>query len=133
MSRENVELVHRWHEAWNRRDLDGMLAVFAPHVEFRPLRGFLGTDPVYVGHAGFRRFWTEFIAAWESFAVSEHELRDCGEQVLFLGTFEARARDGLEVRRPGAAVWSLREGRAVRVEVHDGWADALEAVGGSRR
>ncbi len=57
------------------------------------------------------------------------EVRDCGEQALFLGTFEGTARNGLEVRRPAASVWTFRDGVAVRVQLHREWSQALAAVG----
>jgi ketosteroid isomerase-like protein len=60
MSEENVELVRTGYEAWNRSDLDGVLAVFAPDVELVTTRLFVGLDPVYRGHDGFKKFWRDF-------------------------------------------------------------------------
>jgi ketosteroid isomerase-like protein len=129
MSRENVELVRSWQQAWNRGDIDQMLSLLDPEVEWRTSGAFLGLDPVYTGHDGFRRFLREFVEPWESFQIKTEETRDCGERVLALGSFEAQGRDGLEVRRPTAGVWTFRGGRAVVVQVYPDQAQALEAVG----
>jgi ketosteroid isomerase-like protein len=129
MSQENVEVVRRWVEAWNRGELDQMLAPFHPEVEWRPSGAFPGLDPVYRGHDGFRRFWREFTEPWESFQIKPGEERDCGEQVLSLGSFEARGREELKVRRPTASVWTFRDGQVISVQVYADHAQALEAVG----
>jgi ketosteroid isomerase-like protein len=129
MSEENVELVREWVEAWNRRDIDAMLSGFDRSVEWHTSGTFPDLDPVYEGHAGFARFQREAMGAWESFVITTHEVRDCGDQVLILGAFEGTARDGLEVRRQTASLWTFREGVAVRVQIYAGWSQALEAAG----
>jgi ketosteroid isomerase-like protein len=129
MSQENVEMVREWLDAWNRRDVESMLGAFHPDVEWHTSGAFLGLVPLYAGHDGFRRFWSEFTSPWESFAVSLHEVRDCGEQVLGLGAFEAQGRDGLRVQRPAASIWTFRGRLAVRVQNYGDWAQPLEALG----
>jgi ketosteroid isomerase-like protein len=129
MSRENVEVVRNWLEAWNRNDLDQMLSFFDPEVQWCTSGAFPDLDPVYRGHDGYRRFWREFTELWESFQIKSDEERDCGEQVLALGFFEARGREELEVRRPTASVWTFRDGRVIVVQVYADHAQALEAVG----
>jgi hypothetical protein len=63
MSEENVELLHRAIAAFNRRDLDGYLALQDSGVEFTPYeRAVEGLGP-YRGHAGIRTWWEESFAA----------------------------------------------------------------------
>jgi ketosteroid isomerase-like protein len=129
MSQENVELVRRAIEAWNRGDLDAIVATLHPDVEYVTTGLFPGLDPAYHGHDGFRRFWQDFRETWESLSIEIHELRDAGERVLLLCTFNARGRDGLEVRRQVASVATIRDGLNVRHENYGDWTTALEAVG----
>jgi|SRR5215211_6971445 len=129
MSRENVEVMRTWIEAYNQGDIEAMRAMMHPDFEFRTSGTFPGVDAVYEGHAGFRKFYEDFNGTWEAFSVSIRELRDCGEQGLMLGVFEGRARDGLEVRRPTASVWTFRADLVIRVQNYGGWTQALEAVG----
>ena len=49
-------VVTAWFEAFNVRDLDGMLERFDDEIEFRPLR-FPGVEPFYAGHAGIREWF----------------------------------------------------------------------------
>src|SRR5215217_2621267 len=99
MSQENVEIMRTWTDAYNRGDIDAMRPTMHPDFEFRTSGTFPDVDPIYEGHAGFKRFYADFNGTWEAFSVAVEELRDCGDQGLVLGVFEARARDGLEVRR----------------------------------
>jgi ketosteroid isomerase-like protein len=84
MSRENVEVMGTWIEAFNRGDMEALLAVTHPDFEFRTSGVFPDLDPIYKGHAGFKRFYDDFTGPWESFSVSVQELRDCGECGLSL-------------------------------------------------
>jgi len=129
MSQENVEIVRRAYDAWDRGDMEAMLATLHPDLVYVTSGVFPGLEPVYNGHDGFRGFWRDFRGTWESLSIGVQELRDCGERILGLLTFNARGRDGVEVRRQAANVWTIRDGLAVRVENHGDWATALEAVG----
>jgi ketosteroid isomerase-like protein len=129
MSQENVELVALTYDAWNRGDMDAMLATFHSDFEFVTSGMFPGLAPVYAGHDGFRKFWHDFSETWDSILISVHELRECGDVVLALFTFEAQGRDGLKVRRKQGSIFGFRDGLAVRVENHGDWTAALKAVG----
>jgi ketosteroid isomerase-like protein len=118
-----------WTEAYNRGDLEAIRAMAHPEFEFRTSGTFPGVDPVYEAHAGFRRFYEDFMGTWEAFSVSIQELRDCGEQGLLLGVFEGRGRNGLQVRRQTGSVWTFRDGLVLRLQNYGGWSQALEAVG----
>lgn len=48
--------VRRWFDAFNSRDLEGMLACMHPHVDFHPLR-LHGLDSGYRGHGGVREWF----------------------------------------------------------------------------
>ena len=69
MSKQNVEIVRGSLEGWNRGDIDAWLG--SPHsdIEFRTSGLYPGTDPVYRGLAGLRRFWTTFREPWESLQI----------------------------------------------------------------
>jgi hypothetical protein len=84
---------------------------------------------VYYGHDGFRKFWRDFSDTWESIAISVREIRDCGDRVLALITFEAQGRDGVKVRRQEGSIFGFSDGLAAHVETHGHWSEALKAVG----
>jgi ketosteroid isomerase-like protein len=54
---------------------------------------------------------------------------DLGDQVLTLSYFDGKARDEIEVRRPLAHLWTLRDGKVIRMNAFQDHHRALEAVG----
>ena len=129
MSQANVELLKRGVAAFNRGDMDAMLALLDPELEFITAGLFPGVAPVYRGHDGWVAFWGDFRGTWDSLRVETNELRDAGDQVVLLMTFDARGRNGLEVHRKFANVWTVRDGLAVRIQSFGDWGAALESVG----
>jgi ketosteroid isomerase-like protein len=129
MSHENVELLKQGVEAFNRGDMDGMLAMGDPELEFVTAGLFPGIAPIYRGHDGWVTFWRDFRETWESLSIETNEFRDAGDRVVLLMTFDARGRNGLEVHRKFATVWTVRDGLAVRIQAYGEWSAALEAVG----
>src|SRR5687768_11545371 len=65
MSQENVEIVRRSTDAYNRRDLDGILENWAPDavLDWSNSHGF--DAGVYRGHGEIREFLQRFLATWE--------------------------------------------------------------------
>jgi ketosteroid isomerase-like protein len=63
MSQENVELARRAYEAFNRGDLDGMVADFASTFEYVPTGAIPGAGDAHPGPEG----WKEFVGgSWAS-------------------------------------------------------------------
>jgi ketosteroid isomerase-like protein len=129
LSEQNLELARRAYDAWNRGDVDAVLAVCHPEFEYHASGIFPGLDATYRGHEGFRKFERDFRATWESLSIDIERLEDHGDQVAVLGTFEAHGRDGMSVRRPAANVVTIRDGLAVRIDAYGEWDRALEAIG----
>ena len=64
MSRDNVDLVYRLVDAFNRRDIDSFLALCDPDIEyFSHLVELEGGTP-YCGHDGIRSRWESLLAEW---------------------------------------------------------------------
>ncbi|HZA58904.1 MAG TPA: nuclear transport factor 2 family protein [Solirubrobacterales bacterium] len=133
MSQENVELLRRAYEAWNRRDFDSALANSDPDVEWTFTAEARGAAfrSVYRGPQGVREFWDTFIEPWEEVNVEVEEIRDAGDSVLALVVFHARARDGLEIDQPFVHVVTFRGSQVIRFEAfaERELQQALEAAG----
>jgi ketosteroid isomerase-like protein len=81
MSRENVEVTRRAYAAYNRGDLDAVLATMHQDVvweENHPVFGFVGLDPVYAGHEGVRRWWEATREMWKTVEAEIHEITPAG-------------------------------------------------------
>ena len=69
-----------------------------------------------------------FYEMWESLTLDIEDVRDKGDRVVALYTNRARGRDGVEVRRQGAQVITVRDGLAFRT-TYASWKEALRAAG----
>ena len=134
MSRENVEIVRRVYEAAARRDAASVLALYDPNVELDNSRlaiGGLMGGGVYHGHEGLRSFFLEWHESWDDVEYDYEELLDAGDgQVISFVTTRGRGRtSGAEVQIAHALVWTVRDGKVVRVMWFSSRQEALEAVG----
>jgi ketosteroid isomerase-like protein len=132
MSEENVEVVRRVVDAWNRRDISGMLAFADSEVEYV-------NEPAAV-EPGTRRGHEEVAAVaqtqWESLPGGRQEidrLHDRGGEVISVGRI-SRLMAGSETRidTPVLMSWTIHNGRVTRIEMLGAgtrFQRALEAAG----
>jgi uncharacterized protein len=127
---ENLEVVRRFHDAFNRRDVDAMVAVWDKDAEFRPIMSALDSQ-VYRGHDGLRAWLDAIFADWEVFEAYDDEFRDFGDSVLSFGHWHACGRASGVVLDVDTAAWlvRVREGKIVWWQTFTDRAEALEAVG----
>jgi ketosteroid isomerase-like protein len=132
MSRENVEVVRLVYEAVARRDTASVLALYDADIEIDSSRvpeSELASGLIR-GHEGLRQLFRDWSEAWESFEDDCEELIDAGEQVISVITRRGRGRaSGAETTAPRVGVWTIREGKVIRVVWFPIREDALEAVG----
>jgi ketosteroid isomerase-like protein len=135
MSQENVEIVRRLFDAASRGDATTVFSMYDQEVEFdstrSPLPRLVGGGSVYVGHEGLRRFFRERSEHMEEIKDNCDELIEAGEDVVSVVTTRARGRaSGVEVAGPSyAAIWTLRDGKIVRVVWFPTREEAVEAAG----
>ena len=129
MSQENVEVVRRSLDAFQRGDFDAAMEALDPRIEY-DLTHF-PDGKVYLGHDGVREAFRIWLGTWEDYRQEVAEVIDLGEDevVVVLREFGRGKGSGIEVERPTAGVWTLRDGKAVRIRFYAGKADALEAAG----
>jgi ketosteroid isomerase-like protein len=133
MAEENVEIVRRMHDAWNRRDEEEMLAFSDPEVEF--VNSPTAVEP------GTRRGTNAILAVarmqWEMLLDGRGEIDriyDRGEEIVVLGRLSRRMPEGdARIEDRFLTSWTIRDGKVVRTEVLGfGGAEvakALEAAG----
>ena len=115
MSEENLEaereVTLRAYEAWNARDFDACIALVDPEVEWTFSGGaqMPGTDEVYRGHEGVRRFWSEFIDPWESLRIEITDTREAGDTlVVFVKFHGVGMGSGVELTMPFVHLMTYR-------------------------
>lgn len=103
--------VRRALEAWNRHDLEGLVALCHRGVRFRSLIGAVEGSKAHRGHEGVRRWWAEAEEAFEGRRMEVDEITTRGEWVVFTGVGLGTGRaSGAEVRWPFVGVARLADG-----------------------
>jgi uncharacterized protein len=129
MSRENVDIVRRCYEAWNRGDWDGVIAFADPDIEWYTPK----EDPdwgSYSGHDGLRRFWTDWAEAVGRLRFEPEEFIDTEDHVVVVTRRRGRGiQSGLEIEDRVIQVVTMRDGKGTCVREFYDRAEALEAVG----
>jgi ketosteroid isomerase-like protein len=146
MSQENVEMVKRVQPSGV--DLVPLFRASTPpdpaatgidvtafasdfETEFIARRIFGSTRPsTFHGLQGFAESWRDWLEPWESYYIEAEEFIDAGEEVVSLTRVLAQTtRDAVAVEHRPAAVWSVREGKIVRVRFYLERKEALEVAG----
>ena len=129
MSQENVEAFKRGLEAGNRRDVETLLEVLAPEVEWHTVVHALltGEATVFRGHDGVRRMLGDLWEAFEDIQIEMSEFRDLGDRLLAIGRVRTRGMEsGAELDSPQALLVEFRNGKATSIR---SYLDLDEAVG----
>jgi ketosteroid isomerase-like protein len=102
MSRHADEAtVRRWFDAFNSRDLEGMLACMHPHVDFHPLR-LPGLSDSYEGHQGVSEWFAGLGEMGHHHRVDLTQISAVGSQrVIAAGVLTGGDHTG------GASFWAL--------------------------
>jgi ketosteroid isomerase-like protein len=117
-------------DAFNRGDLEGILADLTPGFEFHPSCRFMDTQQAYMGRQGFADFWDTFQGAWEDITISIERIEDLDDRVLTLGTFHGTGGgSGVEVHAESAWLHTMKDGLIVHLRSFATWKEAIEAVG----
>ena len=128
MSAADVEIVSKGVEAYNRGDVEAVLAMTAPDVVLVPVRALLEGGS-YEGHDGVRRFMADMDEDWAERAIEIDEIRDLEGTILVLGQFRAVGRSGVEVRQPLAWRSEVRDGKLIRMQAYSDVSVALNELG----
>jgi ketosteroid isomerase-like protein len=129
VSEENLDLARRAFVAFTERDLDALLEIMDPDVEFLPVTANITTGgQPYRGYAGMARYFEDVARVWTKVRVHPDELRDMGDTVVALGRIHARG-GGMIIDRPTGWVFRIRDGRIAWGRVYASHQEAVEAAG----
>ena len=119
-------LVSRWVDAFNAKDLEGMLARLDPDVRFHPLR-LSGLDRSYRGHDGVQRWFVQLARLRYEHVIIVSGVHGTGDdKVLVVGALGLIGN--LEIA-PFCALHRIVDGVIVAAHHYLSDPDMLEHVG----
>jgi ketosteroid isomerase-like protein len=133
MSQENVEIVRQATDAYNRGAFEEAIVWMDPEIEWDMSRTEVPDPGVYRGFDGLRTFQSSWDESWASVELEPQEFIEAGDQVVSVVRQLGRGRlSGAEVEQRFAQLWTLRDGKIVRMEMHPTREAALKAAGAGR-
>jgi len=131
MSQENIELVRRTIDLFNRKEFEQATNAVCDDFEMDwsnsigPLKG------IYRGRREVLQAWRPFFDAWDAVHWDPEELIEVDEaRVIVVNHVRMRGRgSGVEVDATGVQLWTIRAAKAQQVKLYQSKSDALEAVG----
>jgi ketosteroid isomerase-like protein len=131
MSEENVEVVRQAYEAFSHAGLDGLLEHFHPDIEYDLMAAIGPFAGMYYGRAAVRSFLADYFESWDYVQMVPEDFIAVGDDhvVVPLRMHMRGKGSGAVVEAQTNNVWTLRDGKAVRIGVYNSQAEALEAAG----
>jgi len=126
MSRESVEIVRRWLEAFEN-DETAFRALTHPAIEWAP---FEDNHTISHGLVGATRIRVAWLDAWAEHRLEIEDMLDGGDDVVATVHLVGRGRgSGVEVDVRLYGHLRVRDGKVVYLYEHEDRADALRAAG----
>ena len=125
MSQENVKVVREAWDAYSGGDYDRIAGFHDTHIVVVTLED----GAVYGNNAVLANYerWDE---AWEGAKTTLDEVIGHGDRVFVAARFHARGRaSGVEVETRLYEVYTVRDGKVLRIDEYDHRDEALEASG----
>ena len=129
MSQADIETLRAGYEAVSRGDWDEPLRHAHPEFELKTAARF--TSPgTYRGVGEARRFFNDFFEPFEEVVIEPQEFFENGDRIVVFLLVRSRPKGSSAVveNRVGH-LWTMREGRALRLEIFPEREKALEAAG----
>jgi ketosteroid isomerase-like protein len=130
MSQENVEVIRRIFEAFNSEDVERVVALTHPDLVVDIPAEVSAEPDTYRGPDGMRRYLSSFQDAMDEIRFEPERLWDVGQSVVVALRLTAKGRQtAIPVEQRSAGVWTIRDGKVIRIRVCASLSEALEAVG----
>jgi ketosteroid isomerase-like protein len=131
VSEQNIELHRRLVKAFNARDVEAIISLCDPRIEFHSVFAAVGAVTVFHGHDGMRKWHRDLEDVWgDDFRAEPEAYFDLGEHTLMFHVLHGRGKQsGAEVAMPFAQVCRWRDGVGVYSKMYASREDALGDLG----
>ncbi len=129
MSEKNVEIVRTIYRTFADGEAARLMELLDPEIEFliNPAAPEAGT---YHGHEGVERWITDVRETLSEFDIAPDEFLDVGEQVICPVRIRVLGKASeAEAELRETHLWTITDGRAVRMKAYPVHAEALQAAG----
>jgi uncharacterized protein len=132
MSEENVNILRQGYEAFNRGDIDTVMGIMDPHIEWQEpdVDGLPSRGKHHGPEALVNNVIGPVVEHWDDFQAVPEEFLDAGDRVVVLGRFRGRGKaTGRILDAPYAHVWTLRDSKVVHHRNYPDTANLLQSLG----
>jgi hypothetical protein len=122
-------LARKGYEAFSRRDLEAALALMHPEIEahYPPE---VPDATIHRGREAVRLDWEQTLELFEDLSIEVEKIFESGDEVVLYLHYRGKGREsGAEVEAQMAHVWTIQDGKAIRLRQYLDRAKALEDVG----
>lgn len=129
MPDENVDLVRRAYDSIGARNIQGLLDLLHPEVDWVPITALVAGGQRYHGRYGVGEWYRYVVANWADFRMRPTELRGVGDYVLALGKVLTQTREDEPHEEILAAwIWRIEDGVIVAMHAYLDQRKALDAL-----
>jgi ketosteroid isomerase-like protein len=136
MTREDVEGLRRLYDEWAKGNLPALRDIADRDIEWEwapEMASLFGGPHVY---RGFDEIWAatkEWLVPWRRYWMTADDFIEAGDRVVVLMRLHAEAHSGSILEQRVAAMWTMRDGKAVAVRYFMDRDEALAAAGIERK
>jgi ketosteroid isomerase-like protein len=129
VAQADVEALRVGYEAMARGDFDAVLALMDPEVEMHD-RPEIPDPRTYRGHEGVLTALGQNFETFDDVELLPEEIFDAGDRIVVFIRLRGRGRvSGVPVEDRLAHLWTLRDGKAMSLQVYSDRAEALRVAG----
>lgn len=129
--RADIEEMRRAYEALSRGDVEKVLGIIDPEVEIRD-RPEIPDPQTYRGHEGARAALQQSFDTFEALHFEPEQFFQIGNRIVVVIRMRGKGREsGVPVEDRIAHLWTLRDGRAWRLQVYSDPDQAIADAHGS--
>jgi ketosteroid isomerase-like protein len=126
----NIGLLREVYAEWERGNWQPKFDVYDPDMEWGWSDEFPGLGGVYHDPAERNERVAEWLSGWEDWRCKAEEFLEDGDQVVALCHYWGRGKgSGVRVDTKGAHLWTMRDAKAIRLEIFATRERALAAAG----
>jgi ketosteroid isomerase-like protein len=107
-----LETIERFNEAFNRHDVDAVMALFSEDCVFDNTSPSPDGEP-FEGQAAVRGFWERFFASSPSAHFEAEDIFACGDRCTVRWRYTWKSSEGAAGHVRGVDVFRVRDGEVV--------------------